>query len=87
MRVIRILAVADADGKFRLDLPLGPPGSVYELEVRVEPNYGLDGPPPGPTPEELGWPAGFFDATYGSITDETFVRPPQPIPSREVILD
>lgn len=87
MRVIRVLAVADADGKFRLDLPLGPAGSTYQLEVRVTPDYALDWPQGEPTPESLGWPAGFLEATYGSITDETFVRPPQPIPLREVILD
>jgi hypothetical protein len=27
------------------------------------------------TPEQLGWPPGYFEATFGSITDETFVRP------------
>ena len=29
------------------------------------------------TPEERGWPPGYFENTFGSITDETFVRPPQ----------
>ena len=28
-------------------------------------------------PAEKGWPAGFFERTFGSIDDETFVRPPQ----------
>ena len=28
-------------------------------------------------PEERGWPPGYFESTYGSITDETFSRPPQ----------
>jgi hypothetical protein len=27
--------------------------------------------------ETKGWPAGFFDRTAGSITDSTFMRPPQ----------
>ena len=27
--------------------------------------------------EKNGWPAGFFERTAGSITDPTFVRPPQ----------
>lgn len=29
------------------------------------------------TPENRGWPPGYFETTFGSITDETFVRPPQ----------
>ncbi len=24
-----------------------------------------------------GWPPGYFESTFGSITDETFERPPQ----------
>jgi hypothetical protein len=31
----------------------------------------------GGTPEDRGWPPGYFEKTFGSITDETFVRPPQ----------
>ena len=29
------------------------------------------------TPEELGWPPGFFENVIGSIDDETFVAPPR----------
>jgi hypothetical protein len=29
------------------------------------------------TTDERGWPLGFFEETFGSITDETFARPPQ----------
>jgi hypothetical protein len=30
------------------------------------------------TPEGRGWPKGYFENTFGSITDETFIiRPPQ----------
>ena len=29
------------------------------------------------TPEELGGPPGYFEKTYGSITDEAFKRYPQ----------
>jgi hypothetical protein len=27
--------------------------------------------------EQRDWPPGYFDETFGSITDDTFVRPPQ----------
>lgn len=77
MRVIRVLAVADADGKFRLDLPLGPPGTECDIAVV------LADPAPRSqtrtlTPEELGWPPGFFDTVAGSIDDDTFMRHEQP---------
>lgn len=29
------------------------------------------------TPEELGWPPGFFEETYGSLRDEPLERLPQ----------
>ncbi len=29
------------------------------------------------TPDDCGWPQGYFESTFGSITDETFERPPQ----------
>jgi len=39
------------------------------------------------TPEERGWPPGYFEKTFGSINDETFVRPPQGELPRPVELD
>lgn len=32
---------------------------------------------PTPTPEELGWPPGFFENVIGSIDDPAFKRYPQ----------
>jgi len=29
------------------------------------------------SPGELAWPAGYFDATFGAIQDNSFVRHPQ----------
>ncbi len=29
------------------------------------------------TPEELGWPPGYFENVYGSLRDVEFKRPPQ----------
>ena len=45
-------------------------------EVRVELAPARASTPPS-TPEELGWPPGYFDKTFGSINDATFVRRPQ----------
>ncbi len=33
--------------------------------------------PAAPTPEELGWPPGFFEATFGSLKDDPIERGPQ----------
>jgi hypothetical protein len=37
--------------------------------------------------EANGWPAGFFESTAGSITDPTFVRPPQGAPETRLPLE
>jgi hypothetical protein len=39
------------------------------------------------TPEERGWPPGYFDRTFGSITDDTFQRAPQGDLPKPVDLD
>jgi len=55
-----------ADGKLRLEVPVGQPDTEFEVEVKARPvrAAGKD------------WPPGYFDL-FGSIDDETFVRPPQ----------
>lgn len=80
MNVIRLSATADADGKLRLELPVG--AGEFEVAVVLAPKAAANS-----TPESRGWPPGFLESTYGSIQDDSFVRPPQPIPSREVTLD
>jgi len=67
--------VADADGMIRLAIPAGPAGAEYDLAIVLVPNETRARPK---TPEELGWPPGYIESAYGAITDETFVRPPQP---------
>ena len=85
MRVIQLAAKADPDGVLRLTIPVGGAGSEFEVAVIVSPRPTANGTPTGnpKTPEELGWPPGYFESTYGSITDETFVapprRPPEPV--------
>ncbi len=36
-----------------------------------------DATPAPKTPEELGWPPGYFEDTFGSIDDPAFKRYPQ----------
>lgn len=71
MRTIRLSQKTDKDGSLSLVIPLGKAEQEYDVVIVLEPK------PANPTPEELGWPPGYFENTYGSIDDETFVRPPQ----------
>jgi hypothetical protein len=74
MNVIRITAKAGPDGFFHLKLPLDTRDDLYDVAVVIALR-----PPEGrkPTPEELGWPPGYFERTCGSITDESFQAPPR----------
>lgn len=71
MQTIQVREKTGKDGTLSLRIPLGKPEEEYEVLVVVQPNVV------GTTPEERGWPPGYFDKTFGSIDDESFVRPPQ----------
>jgi hypothetical protein len=84
MQTIRILEKTDKDGTLRLRIPLGKPEAEYEVVLVIHPK---EAPSKAATPEELGWPPGYFEATFGSIDDESFVRPPQGELPKPVDLD
>ena len=67
-------AARGEDGTLHLSVPLLAPGSEYEVVVVVQPKEMKTVPAAS---EDLGWPPGYFENTFGSITDDTFVRPPQ----------
>ncbi len=69
METIRVLEKTGKDGALHLHIPLGKAEAEYEVVVVVQPKS------PGST-EDHSWPPGYFDLA-GSITDETFARPPQ----------
>lgn len=66
MTSIILQSTSGPDGKLHLEIPVGKPDTQFEVEVvvRSEPASGK------------GWPPGYFEL-FGSIDDETFVRPPQ----------
>ena len=68
MRTIQVRGKTGADGVLHLSIPLETPHGEFEVVIVVEPQTVTVHP---------DWPPGFFEATAGSITDETFVRPPQ----------
>jgi hypothetical protein len=69
METIRVLEKTEKDGALHLRIPLGKAEAEYEVVVVIQPK--LTG-----STNENGWPQGYFDLA-GSITDETFERPPQ----------
>lgn len=87
MQVVRVSARSDPDGVLRLTIPVGSPGGEFEVAVVVTPRPAVNGPARPKTPEELGWPPGFLERTFGSIDDDSFVRPPQPPPDPPVSLE
>lgn len=70
-----------ADGTLDLQVPTGMPETEVEVLVVLQPIHASNGASQtasgGASPEELGWPPGFFEETYGSFADEPLVRAPQ----------
>ena len=63
MRSIEMTGKTGADGVLHLSIPLETPDQEYVVLVYVHPRI-------------TEWPPGYGEL-FGSITDETFVRPPQ----------
>jgi hypothetical protein len=88
VRVIQMSATAGPDGLLHLAIPVGSTGGEFEVAVIVQPRPSVNGEAGRkPTPEELGWPPGYFESTYGSITDERFEAPPRQPPKPIAPLD
>jgi hypothetical protein len=66
MTSIVLNSTSGPDGKLHLEVPVGQPDTEYEVKVTARPK-----------PVSVkDWPPGYFDL-FGSVDDETFVRPPQ----------
>ena len=72
------------DGVLHVSVPLGTPDADFDVVVVVEPKQSK---PAAASPDDLSWPPGYFETTFGSITDETFERPPQGEMPKPVDLD
>lgn len=81
MNMIRLSQKTDKEGSLSFVIPLGKPDQEYDVVIVLEPKSGKS------TPEERGWPLGYFESTFGSIDDETFVRQPQGELPKSVELD
>jgi len=76
VRVIQMSAKAGPDGVLHLDIPVGAADGEFEVAVVVQAKPSANGARK-PTPEELGWPPGYFESVVGSIDDDAFKRYPQ----------
>lgn len=77
--VTRLTATA-TDGVLHLAVPVGAAGEFEVTVVAVpKPRAAAEAAPAAKpkTPEELGWPPGYFENTFGSIDDPAFKRYPQ----------
>ena len=74
MQTVRVSEKTGRDGILHLRIPVGQPEAEFEAVVVLQPRIAGDAIGAA---EGLGWPPGYFEETFGSITDDTFVRPPQ----------
>jgi hypothetical protein len=70
MHSIKLKKRIGADGVLHLDIPVGITDKEVEIMVIYQP---IETPKQQKTPEELGWPPGFFEQTYGSCQDDPIV--------------
>jgi hypothetical protein len=66
MDAIKLRSHVGADGILKLEVPVGVKNIDLDVVVNVAP---VGNGAPAKTPEELGWPEGFFEETAGSIPD------------------
>ena len=67
MKTIQLVEKTDKDGALSLRIVLGEPEVACDVVVVVQPKVLSS------TRDERGWPAGYFERTFGAIEDETFV--------------
>lgn len=74
MHTLHVRERTGKDGVLHISLPVGVPDADVEVVLVVQPRVGE--PSVGDS-NARGWPIGYFEDTFGSIADDTFVRPPQ----------
>ena len=74
METIKLKTRANPDGKLTIQLPKNVGNAELEIILVYQP---VELKKPAKTPEELGWPPGFFERTAGCLADENLVRYPQ----------
>lgn len=70
METIKLRTHIGDDGILTLELPPSMNNRAVEVVVVVQ---ALE----DKAVDEMGWPVGFFDRTYGALADDPIERPPQ----------
>ncbi|WGV23547.1 hypothetical protein [Halotia branconii] len=70
MHSIKLTKRVGKDGILHLEIPVGITDKEVEIMVIYQP---IEIPKQQKTPEELGWPPGFFEQTYSSCQDDPIV--------------
>ena len=67
METIKLKTYIGSDGLLKLELPTGISNRDLEVLVVLQ--------PVAEAVDDLGWPLGFFDRTYGALADDPLERP------------
>jgi hypothetical protein len=81
MQSIKLQSHAGADGLLKLEVAVGMADTDFEVVVIVQP-IAKAASLPTTTPEDLGWPPGFFERTYGILADDP-IEPIEPLEYEE----
>ena len=73
MDTIKVRTYVGSDGILKLEIPVSVTNRNLEVVVVVQPTEMQT--------DELGWPLGFFEETYGSLADDPIERGPQGNPN------
>lgn len=73
MKSIKLQSHVGSDGILKLEIPLGLTDADLEVLVVVQPLISLA----STTPEDLGWPPGFFEETAGVWQGDPLIREEQ----------
>jgi hypothetical protein len=68
METIKLQTQVTDDGLLKLELPTGMTNRKLEVLIVIQPVEETE-------VDELGWPVGFFDRTYGALADDPIERP------------
>ena len=74
MDAIKLRSHVGADGILKLEVAVGVTNTDIDVVVNIVP---VGNGTAAKTPEELGWPEGFFEKTAGAWAGEPLVREPQ----------
>jgi hypothetical protein len=78
METVKVTTKVSEDGKLTLTVPEAFKGMEVNVTLEIEKKK------PDVPRDKNGWPIGFWEELYGSISDPKFERPPQCLNCRDV---